>query len=295
MQENYLKTFRQKPLISPAELFKAFPIDSTTIKKIQHFRESARRIIAGEDKKLLVIVGPCSIHDVKSALEFAKKLQTIAKNLANELFIIMRVYFEKPRTTIGWKGLISDPYLNNTFDVNHGLMLARKLLIDLSKLDIPAGTEFLDTIIPQYLSDLISWSAIGARTSESQLHRELASGLAMPVGFKNTTDGNVQIAIDAVNTARYSHHFLSINSEGKPIVIQTLGNSDCHIVLRGGNDEPNYSAIHIQHITQLLKNAGLPLRLMVDCSHGNSMKYYQNQMIAAQSVAEQIKQGGSAI
>ncbi len=295
MQEyNDIRIDTQKLLINPAILFKKFAVTHIT-EKIQQFRNTACNIITGQDDRLLVVVGPCSIHDVIAAQEFAHKLRIAANNFADDLFIIMRVYFEKPRTTIGWRGLISDPHLNGTFDINHGLKIARKLLIDISELNIPVGTEFLDTIIPRYLSDLISWSTIGARTSESQLHRELASGLATPVGFKNTTDGNIQIAIDAAHTARYPHHFLSIDYQGAPIVISTKGNNNCHIILRGSNDKPNYSPIHINKAITLLKNADLLPYLMVDCSHGNSMKNYKNQIITAKSVADQIKQGSFAI
>ncbi|MEO8402172.1 MAG: 3-deoxy-7-phosphoheptulonate synthase [Gammaproteobacteria bacterium] len=292
---NDIRIQSQKPLISPSMLFKEFPVDSNLTNKIAQFRHTARRIIQGQDDRLLVIVGPCSIHDVKAALEFAEKLTRAATQYEDDLFLIMRVYFEKPRTTIGWKGLINDPRLDNSFDVNYGLALARKLLIDLNELNVPAGTEFLDTIIPQYLSELISWSAIGARTSESQLHRELASGLSTPVGFKNSTDGNIQIAIDAVNAARHPHHFLSIANDGSPVILNTTGNNFCHIILRGSNDQTNYSINQINAAAKLLKNIEQRPHLMVDCSHGNSMRHHQNQLIAARSVAEQIKQGSTVI
>jgi 3-deoxy-7-phosphoheptulonate synthase len=291
MQENHT----QNRLMSPAMLFQACPSNETAVKKIQHTRDTARKIIHGQDQRMIVITGPCSIHDINAAFEFAELLQQAAKNFIDDLLIIMRVYFEKPRTTTGWKGFINDPKLDGSFDINQGLLHARKLLADLSELGVPAGTEFLNPIIPQYLIDLISWSAIGARTAESQLHRELASGLVTPVGFKNNTDGNVQIAIDAVNTARQPQHFIGIDEKGAPSIVSTKGNDCCHIILRGGNAEPNYSAIHVLQAAENLKKAHLIPRLMVDCSHGNSMKQQHHQITAAKSVIEQITFGSSVI
>ncbi len=293
MQENHT----HNRLMSPATLFQAVPFlnRETVLKKIQHTRDTARKIIHGQDQRMIVITGPCSIHDVNAALEFAELLQKAAKHFIDDLLIIMRVYFEKPRTTTGWKGFINDPKLDGSFDINQGLLLARKLLLDLSELGVPAGTEFLNPIIPHYLIDLISWSAIGARTAESQLHRELASGLVTPVGFKNNTDGNVQIAIDAVNTARQPQHFIGVDERGVPSIINTNGNDCCHIILRGGDAEPNYSASHVLHAAENLKKAQLIPRLMVDCSHGNSRKQHQQQFTAAKSVIEQVQLGSSII
>lgn len=285
----------QQLLINPLTLAQEFPISENSLQKIQRARDTARKIISGQDKRFMVIVGPCSIHDVNAALEFAERLQKTAARLSDELFVVMRTYFEKPRTTTGWKGLINDPHLNGTFDSNHGLKLARKLLIDLADLNVPVGTEFLNPIIPHYLGDLVTWSAIGARTAESQLHRELASGLAMPVGFKNNTNGNVQIAIDAVHAARQPHHFLGVNQQGAPAIVSTNGNDHCHIILRGAEDDTNYSAEHVQHAAYALEKFNLASRLMVDCSHGNSMKHHRHQITAAKSVIEQIMQGSEII
>ena len=282
-------------LINPIALRLELPVSDFLQKKILNTRHTARKIIHGQDDRLLVIVGPCSIHDVDAALEFALLLNKAQRNFVDELFIVMRVYFEKARTTTGWKGLIHDPDLDGSSNINRGLKIARKLLINLTENNVPAATEFLNPHIPLYLSDLITWSAIGARTSESQLHRELASGLPMPVGFKNNTDGNVQIAMDAAYTASQSHHFLSINQQGVVTVQHTPGNSDCHIILRGSDHSPNYSAQHVIKTHQALKKNNLIPHLIVDCSHGNSSKHCDNQITAAKSVIEQIKQPSNAI
>lgn len=297
MPQNYndIRINTQKSLIHPRTLYNELPVSSRAIQHIIQARDTVRNIIQGSDNRLLIIAGPCSIHDTTAALEYAGLLKEASTRLVDDLVIIMRVYFAKPRTTIGWKGLISDPGLDETFDVNHGLKLARKLLIELCDLKIAGGTEFLDTIIPQYLSDLICWSAIGARTSESQLHRELASGLAMPVGFKNSTDGNIKIAIDAADTARYPHHFPSIDQNGAPAIIHTTGNDCCHIILRGSSHKPNYDAKYIHDAEKILKQTQLAPHLMIDCSHGNSMKNYQNQKMAAENIAQQIEQGSHVI
>ena len=279
----------------PEEFLQQLPLTSSRAEVIHQARRAAADVIAGKDNRLLVIVGPCSIHDVDSALEYASLLKAAAVDYANTLVIMMRVYFEKPRTVLGWKGLINDPHLNNTFDINHGLTLARKLLLDLIALGVPTATEFLDPIIPQYLSDLICWSAVGARTSESQIHRELASGLSMPVGFKNSTDGNIKIAIDGVIAAKHPHHFLSISKQGIPSVVHTQGNKDCHIILRGGTAMTNYSAEQIQEAAAALRNENLLPRLMVDCSHGNSMKDHLLQHKVIDSIVEQIRNGVSEI
>lgn len=286
----------QQELTKPNALIDAFPATKDIIDTISATRQQVNNIIQGRDDRLLVVIGPCSIHDAEAALEYATQLKSAAIRFADDLFIIMRVYFEKPRTTIGWKGLISDPFLDGRFDVNYGLSLARKLLIELSHLGIPAGTEFLDTLIlPQYLSDLVSWCAVGARTVESQIHRELASGLPMPVGFKNNTDGNIKVAVDAINAANHPHHFISITKEGIPSIIHTQGNQSCHIILRGANHTPNYDANSIREAVQLLKKANLIPRIMVDCSHGNSLKDYRRQAIVLNDVALQIKNGSKWI
>ena len=286
----------QQELIKPNILINALPVTTPVVDTINNARQQVDHIIQGKDNRLLVVMGPCSIHDTDAALEYAKRLKSAAIRFADDLFIVMRVYFEKPRTTIGWKGLISDPFLNGRFDVNHGLSLARKLLVDLNHLGIPTGTEFLDTLIlPQYLSDLVSWCAVGARTVESQIHRELASGLPMPVGFKNNTDGNIKVAIDAINAASYPHHFISITKEGIPSIMHSKGNQSCHIILRGANNAPNYYMHVIQETVDLLKKANLNPRVMVDCSHGNSLKEYQRQPIVLNDIALQIKNGSKDI
>lgn len=284
-----------KPLMQPRLLIESHPATRTTIDNIHARRKTICDILQGKDSRLLVVVGPCSIHDEHAALEYAHLLSQSVIDYADELFIVMRTYFEKPRTTLGWKGLITDPDLDGTFNINQGLVIARKLLLALDQLNLPAGTEFLDTLFSHYLSDLISWGSIGARTSESQIHRELASSLPMPVGFKNSTEGNIKIAVDAVEVARHSHHFSSMTSDGIPAVICTTGNPSCHIVLRGSHLATNYSAESIAAATDLLSQAGLPPYLMVDCSHGNSMKNYQNQSIAAECIANQINAGSRNI
>lgn len=284
-----------KPLISPAILYEEFPLTEEVAKLVYSTRQSASKIIHGKEKRLLVIAGPCSIHDPVAALEYAHLLKKQADRLSDELLIIMRVYFEKPRTTVGWKGLINDPKLNNSFDINNGLRIARKLLLDINQLDLPAGTEFLDTIIPQYIGDLISWGAIGARTTESQIHRELASGLSMPIGFKNGTTGNIQIAVDAIGAAKHSHHFLGVTKDGISAIVATLGNDDCHVILRGSNVGPNYDEKTIAETTEMLHAAKLATKIMVDCSHGNSRKDHMKQITAAESIAQQLKNGNNMI
>ena len=253
-------------------------------------RHQIADLVHGRDKRLLVIIGPCSIHDPKAAFEYAQRLLPLRKKYEKELLIVMRVYFEKPRTTVGWKGLINDPHLNGTFDINFGLRQARRLLLDLNNLGVPASTEFLDMITPQYYADLISWGAIGARTTESQVHRELASGLSCPVGFKNGTDGNLKIAIDAISAASHPHHFLSVTKAGHSAIVHTAGNPDCHVILRGGK-EPNYSAEHVKAAADQLAKAGVTTKLMVDFSHANSRKDYTRQMEVARDVAAQLQNG----
>ncbi len=258
-------------------------------------RQTIADILKGKDKRLLVVVGPCSIHDTKAAIEYAEKLATLRDELKDNLFIVMRVYFEKPRTTVGWKGLIYDPDLDNSNHMEKGFDLARKLLLDLAKIRLPTATEYLDLITPQYISDLISWGAIGARTTESQTHRELASGLSCPVGFKNGTDGGVQVAIDAVVSASSSHMFWSINKKGMINRYTTLGNSNCHVILRGGKDDTNFDSESIKETVEKLANAKLPQQLMVDFSHANSEKKFKNQIKVGKDIAEQISAGSKQI
>lgn len=249
----------------------------------------------GDDDRLVVIVGPCSVHDVQAAKEYGALLAKEAERLKDDLMIVMRVYFEKPRTTVGWKGLINDPDLNGTYNINKGLRLARQLLLDISEMGLPIGTEFLDTISPQYTSDLVSWGAIGARTTESQVHRELASGLSCPIGFKNGTSGDIQIAADAIESAAGQHCFLGINEWGCASIVRTTGNPACHVILRGGSDGPNYSAEHVSKACAKLEKAKLRQTLMIDCSHGNSSKLHKNQPIVAQNIADQLASGSKNV
>ncbi|WP_107919664.1 3-deoxy-7-phosphoheptulonate synthase AroG [Neisseria elongata] len=277
-------------LLPPIAHLYELPLDDKAAELVESTRNQIADLIHGRDNRLLAVIGPCSIHDPKAALEYARRLMPLRQKYEKELLIVMRVYFEKPRTTVGWKGLINDPYLDGTFDINFGLRQARRLLLDLNNLGMPASTEFLDMITPQYYADLISWGAIGARTTESQVHRELASGLSCPVGFKNGTDGNLKIAIDAIGAASHPHHFLSVTKAGHSAIVHTAGNPDCHVILRGGK-EPNYSAEHVRDAVAQLIKAGVSPRLMVDCSHANSRKDYTRQMEVAQDVAAQIRNG----
>jgi 3-deoxy-7-phosphoheptulonate synthase len=283
-----------REVIAPAEVLKTHPITDVASETVAKTRQSVHDILTGKDDRLLVIIGPCSIHDPKSALEYARKLKVLRDELADDLLIVMRVYFEKPRTTVGWKGLINDPHLNGSFEINEGLNLARQLLLDINNMGIPAGTEYLDLITPQYVSDLISWGAIGARTTESQAHRELASGLSCPVGFKNGTNGNLKIAIDAVHAASQPHYFLSLTKAGRSAIFSTRGNEDCHIILRGGQT-PNYDAASVKIAAQKMESAGLPARLMIDFSHANSDKQHDRQLDVAKDVARQIAAGNRNI
>ena len=283
-----------RELISPQQLHGELPVTTHTAKTVFEAREQIHRILQGEDDRLLVVVGPCSIHDTNAALDYARRLQPVRAALLSELLILMRVYFEKPRTTVGWKGLINDPDLDGSFEINKGLHLARELLLSLNNMGIPAGTEYLDVVSPQYIADLISWGAIGARTTESQVHRELASGLSCPVGFKNGTSGNVQIAVDAIRSASEPHRFLSLTKAGRSAIFSTAGNRDCHVILRGGKDT-NYDPASIGAVTQRLERAGLPARVMVDCSHANSRKQHDNQVKVAQVLGEQIASGDQRI
>lgn len=285
-----LRITAMNEVISPEQLHKDCGISESASKLIFDTRTAIHNILNGKDDRLLVIIGPCSIHDPDAAREYAARLKEMRKELGDDLLIVMRVYFEKPRTTVGWKGLINDPNLDESYEINKGLHLARCLLADLNEMNIPAATEFLDLITPQYIADLISWGAIGARTTESQVHRELASGLSSPVGFKNATDGGLQVAIDAIGAASRPHNFLSLTKEGYSAIFATTGNDDCHIILRGGK-EPNYDAIHVNQAVSELKAAGVQQRLMVDCSHANSQKDHRRQIDVAQVVAEQVAQG----
>jgi 3-deoxy-7-phosphoheptulonate synthase len=284
-----------RPLLPPAILLEELPLTEHASHTVTRGRRQAEKIIQGEDDRLLVVVGPCSIHDTKAALEYADHLQSVVEGLQNDLLIIMRVYFEKPRTTIGWKGLINDPHLDGSFDINNGLRSARRLLLDLAHRGLPAGTEFLDVITPQFMADLVAWGAIGARTTESQIHREMASGLSMPVGFKNGTDGSVQIAIDAIGAARHPHHFLSVTKQGISAIVSTAGNPDCHVILRGSNSGPNHHAEAVKACAEATTKAGLSARLLIDCSHGNSRKDHRNQPAVAGEVAAQVAAGDRSI
>jgi 3-deoxy-7-phosphoheptulonate synthase len=284
-----------RPLIFPAVLVGELPLDDAGAVFVAHSRHTVEEIILGRDDRLLAVVGPCSIHDPAAANEYAARLHELAARHAAELFMVMRVYFEKPRTIVGWKGLINDPDLDGSFRINQGLRLARKLMIDLTALRLPVATEFLDTTLGQYYAELVTWGGIGARTVESQVHRELASGLSMPVGFKNRTDGDVQVAVDALCTARHPHWFPSLTKEGAPAVLGTSGNDRCHLVLRGGTRGPNYAAEHVRAAGELLRAAGLPPFLMVDCSHANSGKNAEQQPAVAAEIAAQIAAGERAI
>lgn len=289
-----LRITAMNEVISPEQLHKDCQISEAASKLIFNTRTAIHDILNGKDDRLLVIIGPCSIHDPDAAREYATRLKDIKHELADDLLIVMRVYFEKPRTTVGWKGLINDPNLDESFEINKGLHLARCLLADLNEMGVPAATEFLDLITPQYVADLISWGAIGARTTESQVHRELASGLSSPVGFKNGTDGGLQVAIDAIGAASRPHNFLSLTKQGYSAIFATTGNDDCHIILRGGK-EPNFDAEHVGQAVNELEAAGVQQRLMIDCSHANSQKQHQKQIDVADAVGEQIAQGNNNI
>ncbi len=284
-----------RPLIPPAILLEELPLSEAASNTVSRGRQEIARALNGRDDRLVVVVGPCSIHDPVAALDYARRLRALADDLARDLCIAMRVYFEKPRTTVGWKGLINDPDLDGSFKINGGLRLARRLLLELAELGLPTGCEFLDPISPQYTSDLVSWGAIGARTAESQVHRELASGLSMPVGFKNGTDGGVQIAIDAVRSSAHPHRFLGVTEQGLCAIVSTRGNPDCHVILRGGQSGPNYDALSVQKTVAALRDARLTPRLMIDTSHGNSEKDYGRQPVVARDIAAQVAQGETGI
>jgi 3-deoxy-7-phosphoheptulonate synthase len=281
-------------VIPPEELHREYPLSERASDLIYHTRQAIHEILHGHSDRVLVIVGPCSIHDPRAGREYATRLKKLIDELHNELCIVMRVYFEKPRTTVGWKGLINDPHLDDSYNINYGLRLARSFLLDVNEMGVPAGTEYLDLISPQYIADLVSWGAIGARTTESQGHRELASGLSCPVGFKNGTDGNLKIAIDAIHAASRPHVFMSLTKQGHSAIFSTTGNDDCHVILRGGK-KPNYDAASVNEAAQALEKSGLHARLMVDCSHANSGKDHTQQAGVCRNVAGQIAGGDQRI
>jgi 3-deoxy-7-phosphoheptulonate synthase len=282
-------------VLPPVFLEEELPVTETAAATVHDARTAICDILAGRDPRLLVVVGPCSIHDTKAAREYAKQLKRVSPEFARELLLVMRVYFEKPRTTVGWKGLINDPHLDQSFKINDGLRLARHLLLDLAEMGVPAGTEFLDVMTPQYLAPLVSWGAIGARTTESQVHRQLVSGLSCPVGFKNATSGDVQIAIEAVMSAAHPHTFLGHTKSGQSAIFVTTGNPDCHVILRGGRKSINYDAVSVANVTEQLRKAGLQERVMIDCSHANSNKDYTRQGAVCRDVAGQLRQGNRSI
>jgi len=293
-QTDDIRINKIKDLLPPVALLERFPATEKASESVYSGRQAIHKIFNGDDDRLLVVIGPCSIHDPEAALEYGQQLLTLREKYKDNLEIVMRVYFEKPRTTVGWKGLINDPYLDGSFKLNDGLRMGRKLLLDLNDLGLPTAGEFLDMITPQYMGDFMCWGAIGARTTESQVHRELASGLSCPVGFKNGTDGTIKIAIDAIGSAAASHHFLSVTKFGHSAIVETTGNSDCHIILRGGK-KPNYDADSVKQVTDQLKASGLNTKIMIDFSHANSSKKFENQMLVCTDVCQQIAQGNQDI
>ena len=295
IQTSDLRVVSLRPLVSPALLVDDLPLNADGASVVSRARQEIVSILNHEDDRLLVVVGPCSVHDCVAALDYAHRLVALSDRLAGDLRIVMRVYFEKPRTTVGWKGLINDPNLDGSYAVNDGLKLARRLLLDITALGLPAGCEFLDPITPQFFADAVSWGAIGARTTESQVHRQLASGLSMPVGFKNGTSGDVQIAIDAIRAAAHPHSFFGVTEQGLAGIVTTCGNLDCHLILRGGNDAPNYDAANVQRVLELLRRTGLPPRLVIDASHGNSAKDYRRQPEVVRDIAAQLARGERGI
>ena len=293
-QTDDLRIVAIKELLSPSQVHEELPVTEQASETVYQARNAIKKIIHGEDDRLLVIVGPCSVHDPSAALEYATRLAPLCRELQDDLLIVMRVYFEKPRTTVGWKGLINDPTLDDRFEINQGIRQARKLLLDINNMNVPAGTEYLDLISPQYIADLISWGAIGARTTESQAHRELSSGLSCPVGFKNGTNGNVKIALDAIRSASCPHHFLSVTKEGHSAIFATTGNADCHVILRGGA-RPNYDSESINIAAGEMAASGQPARMMIDLSHANSRKNHERQLLVGSDVASQIGRGDQRI
>lgn len=293
-QNDDLRIKEIKELLPPVALLEKYPATDMAAKTVSDSRQAIHNILKKTDDRLLVVIGPCSIHDTQAAKEYAARLLTLREELSDSLEVVMRVYFEKPRTTVGWKGLINDPHMDNSYQINDGLRIARKLLLDINDSGLPAAGEFLDMITPQYMADLMSWGAIGARTTESQVHRELSSGLSCPVGFKNGTDGTIKVAIDAINAASAPHCFLSVTKYGHSAIVETSGNGDCHIILRGGK-EPNYSAHHVSAVKTGLEKAGLDPQVMIDFSHANSSKQFQKQLVVSDDVSQQIAGGDKAI
>jgi 3-deoxy-7-phosphoheptulonate synthase len=293
-QNDDLRIKEIKELLPPVALLEKYPATDMAAKTVSDSRQAIHNILKKTDDRLLVVIGPCSIHDTQAAKEYAARLLTLREELSDALEVVMRVYFEKPRTTVGWKGLINDPHMDNSYQINDGLRIARKLLLDINDSGLPAAGEFLDMITPQYMADLMSWGAIGARTTESQVHRELSSGLSCPVGFKNGTDGTIKVAIDAINAASAPHCFLSVTKYGHSAIVETSGNGDCHIILRGGK-EPNYSAHHVSAVKTGLEKAGLDPQVMIDFSHANSSKQFQKQLVVSDDVSQQIAGGDKAI
>ncbi|MCF7966091.1 MAG: 3-deoxy-7-phosphoheptulonate synthase AroG [Methylobacter tundripaludum] len=290
-----LRICATKEVIAPVQVHTEMPISEAAAQTTALARLDIHKVLAGQDDRLVVVVGPCSIHDPVAALDYAQRLKAVKDELIDDLVIVMRVYFEKPRTTVGWKGLINDPDLDSSFNINKGLRIARRLLLDVNEAGVPAATEYLDLITPQYVSDLIAWGAIGARTTESQGHRELASGVSCPIGFKNSTDGTIKIAIDAIGAAMSPHHFISLNKAGHSAIFSTTGNEDVHIILRGGNDRPNYDAVSVEQVAEGLVKANLKPNIMIDFSHANSLKQCQRQLIVGDDVAQQIAGGDHRI
>lgn len=290
-----LRIVEIKEVIIPEEVHEEMPLSDAAAQTVLQARNDIHRILKRVDDRLLAIIGPCSIHDSEAAHEYAHRLKTVKDELQDDLVVVMRVYFEKPRTTVGWKGLINDPDLDSSFNINKGLRIARKLLLDINEFGVPAATEYLDLITPQYFSDLISWGAIGARTTESQVHRELASGLSCPVGFKNATDGTIKTAVDAIGAAMTPHHFLSLTKAGHSAIFSTSGNEDVHVILRGGNGQPNYGAVSVEQVAEALEAARLTPNIMIDFSHANCLKQYQRQMLVGEDVAAQIAGGDRRI
>lgn len=294
-QTSNLRVTSYQPLVSTERLLGELPLADENVNRVSRAREEIINVLNHRDDRLLVVVGPCSIHDPAAAIDYAERLKKLSTELADELCIVMRAYFEKPRTTVGWKGLINDPHLDESCDTNEGLRLARHLLLDLIDLDLAVGCEFIDPITPQFIADTVSWGAIGARTTESQVHRQLASGLSMPIGFKNGTDGSVQVAIDALESVASPHIFFGVNDRGAASIVSTTGNPDCHIILRGGRKGPNYDAQSVAETLAALEKSGKPKRLMIDCSHGNSRKDHRLQPVAAQDIATQVAGGQQGI
>ncbi len=290
-----LNVVSQEILVSPDQLKTQLPMSDKVRAVVTQGRQTVKDILDGKDQRIMVVVGPCSIHDTEAALDYARRLKALADQVSDSLFIIMRVYFEKPRTTVGWKGLINDPYLDDSFKIQEGLHIGRKLLLDIAEIGLPTATEALDPISPQYMQDLITWSAVGARTTESQTHREMSSGLSSPVGFKNGTDGGLEVAINAIQSAANPHRFLGINTEGQVSIVHTRGNGYGHAILRGGNDKPNYDSVSVAVCEQALAKAKLPANIMVDCSHANSNKKHELQPLVMDNIANQIAEGNRSI